>query len=704
MGFSRGVLARVLALTVLMLTLLAGIGGSTVGATDPPPVVAALAATPNPLACTGSTSVALTINGHNVTQSGPEVDLVFLMDESSSITPSNFATDKQAIVQMASGLTFGSTRFAVGLVEFSFDARTGVPFSYNQASFLNGVNAVNQRGGGTNTYGGLVAAQQMLTAFGRSGATKIIVTITDGDWNINTDQTKPELASLKAAGYLLFGVGVGQFISTENINFLSSRPEYAFLVADYTTLATTLSHIAADIIKPAAKNLSYSAQTTPDFTVTGATASSGTASHTATSVSWTLDQLATETVTVTYQLQHVGTTGGTVPIHQSARLTWTDAAGSADFSTTQVTVTGCDTSPPATTATTAPPTNGAGWNKGPVAVTLSATDPDGAADVASTTYTLDGGAAQTYGAPFTVTGDGPRHITYSSTDKAGNKETPASSLDLKIDSVAPTISGGRTPTANSNGWNNTDVTATFTCADTGGSGIASCTAPVVVSTEGANQHADGMATDVAGNGATTTVTGISIDKTKPTTAATPDRAANANGWYNAPVAVTLNGTDNLSGIAKTTYSIDGGAVAPYTAPVTVSGDGTHTVSYFSTDKAGNIEDTKTLTVKIDATAPKITAVVTPASIWPPNHKLVDMSVAVSLTDTGSGGTSFVLVSATASGDPNDIQGFVVGTASTSGQVRANKNEVYTLTYKGTDTAGNSATVVVTIAVPHDQGH
>ncbi len=687
-----------------MLTLLAGIGGSAVGATDPPPVVAALAATPNPLACTGSTSVALTINGHNVTQSGPEVDLVFLMDESSSITPSNFDTDKQAIVQMASGLTFGLTRFAVGLVEFSFDARTGVPFSYNQASFVNGVNAVYQRGGGTNTYGGLVAAQQMLTTFGRSGATKIIVTITDGDWNVNVDQTKPELASLKAAGYLLFGVGVGQFISTENINLLSSRPEYAFLVADYTTLATTLSHIAADIIKPAAKNLSYSAQTTPDFTVTGATASSGTASHTATSVSWTLDQLATETVTVTYQLQHVGTTGGTVPIHQSARLTWTDAAGSADFSTTQVTVTGCDTSPPATTATTAPPANGAGWNKGPVAVTLSATDPDGAADVASTTYTLDGGAAQTYGAPFTVTGDGPHHITYSSTDKAGNKETPASSLDLKIDSVAPTISGDRTPTANSNGWNNTDVTATFTCADTGGSGIASCTAPVVVSTEGANQHADGMATDVAGNGATTTVTGISIDKTKPTTAAIPDRAANANGWYNAPVAVTLNGTDNPSGIAKTTYSIDGGAAAPYTAPVTVSGDGTHTVSYFSTDKAGNIEDTKALTVKIDATAPKITAVATPARIWPPNHKLVDVSVAVSLTDSGSGGTGFVLVSATASGDPNDIQGFVVGTASTSGQVRANKNEVYTLTYKGTDTAGNSATVVVTIAVPHDQGH
>jgi hypothetical protein len=259
-------------------------------------------------------------------------------------------------------------------------------------------------------------------------------------------------------------------------------------------------------------------------------------------------------------------------------------------------------------------------------VTLSATDPDGAADVASTTYTLDGGAATPYGAPFTVTGDGSHHITFSSVDKAGNQENPAPSLDLKIDSLAPT------------------------------------------------------------------------------TTATPDRAANANGWYNAPVTVTLNGTDNLSGIAVTTYSIDGGAAVPYTAPFSVSGDGTHTVSYSSTDKAGNAEDAKTLTVKIDATAPKITATATPASIWSPNHKLVDVSVAVSLTDSGSGGAGFVLVSATASGDPSDIQGFVVGTASTTGQVAANKDEVYTLTYKGTDKAGNSATVIVTIAVPHDQGH
>jgi len=701
MRFSQHVLVRVLSLGILMVTLLVG---GAVGAADPPPLTATLAASPDTLGCADTTAVTLTVNGHNVTQSGPQVDLVFVMDESGSITAGDFNTDKQAIVQMASGLTFGPTRFGVGLVEFSGDARQVIPLSYNQATFVNAVNAVYRRGGATNTYSGLVAAQQMLTSHGRSGATKIIVTITDGDWNVNVAQTQGELDSLKAAGDLLFGVGVGQNISVANINLLASKPEYAFPVADYTTLGTTLAHIAADLISPAAKNLSFSAQTTPDFVVTGATASGGTASHTANAVSWTLDQLATETVTVTYQLQHVGTTGDTVPIHQSAVLNWTDAAGSANFNAAQVTVTGCDTSPPTTKATVAPTANGAGWNKGPVTVTLTASDPDGAADVASTTSTLDGSAAQIYTTAFTVSGDGPHHITYSSVDKAGNKENPVQALDLKIDAIAPTISGSRAPTANSNGWNNADVTATFACADTGGSGIAACTGPVVVSTEGANQHVNGAATDVAGNAATATVGNISIDKTKPSTTATPDRAANGSGWYNAPVVVTLNGTDSISGVAGTTYSLDGAPSVLYSAPFTVSGDGPHTVSYSSTDKAGNVEDAKTLTVKIDTTAPKLTAVATPASVWPPNHKLVDVRVTVSATDNGSGGATFVLVSATASGDPSDIQGFVVGTASTSGKVAANKDEVYTLTYKATDNAGNSAIVVVTITVPHDQEH
>jgi len=48
------------------------------------------------------------------------------------------------------------------------------------------------------------------------------------------------------------------------------------------------------------------------------------------------------------------------------------------------------------------------------------------------------------------------------------------------------------------GWNNSNVTVTFTCSDAS-SGIASCSGPVTVANEGANQSVTGHAVDNAGN-------------------------------------------------------------------------------------------------------------------------------------------------------------------------------------------------------------
>lgn len=201
-------------------------------------------------------------------------------------------------------------------------------------------------------------------------------------------------------------------------------------------------------------------------------------------------------------------------------------------------------------------------------------------------------------------------------------------------------------------------------------------------------------------------TTVISDTTAPTTTPSLIGTQGTGGYYHSAVSVTLTATDpdGAADIAATAYTVDGGAQQTYTAPFTVTGNGTHTLTYFSTDQAGNGETAKSLTIQIDTTPPTIEAVATPSSIWPPDHKLVDVSVAVTLTDSVSGADGFLLLSATASGDPSDLQGFTVGTGSTEGQVRANKDEVYTLTYQGKDKAGNSATAVVTISVPHDQGH
>ena len=65
--------------------------------------------------------------------------------------------------------------------------------------------------------------------------------------------------------------------------------------------------------------------------------------------------------------------------------------------------------------------------------------------------------------------------TLSYNEKPAGTATTAGTPTL----AAPTLGGSQTPVANGNGWNNTDVTVTFTCGDAL-SGIATCTAPTTV--------------------------------------------------------------------------------------------------------------------------------------------------------------------------------------------------------------------------------
>ena len=79
-----------------------------------------------------------------------------------------------------------------------------------------------------------------------------------------------------------------------------------------------------------------------------------------------------------------------------------------------------------------------------------------------------------------------------------------------------------------------------------------------------------------------------------------------NGWFPANPMVTLTAADRSGlGIASTSYRVDGGSWQTYTAPFTITGDGTHTLEVTSTDNFGDIEQTHAYTVKIDTTKPSI---------------------------------------------------------------------------------------------------
>jgi phosphodiester glycosidase len=107
---------------------------------------------------------------------------------------------------------------------------------------------------------------------------------------------------------------------------------------------------------------------------------------------------------------------------------------------------------PVTTANVTPPPNANGWNNGAVSVSLDATDlasglndtPPGWVD--RLRYSLRGAqtgaetAAPGHAVSFGVAAEGLTTVTFFATDAAGNEET-ARTLDVKIDTVPPVVSG-----------------------------------------------------------------------------------------------------------------------------------------------------------------------------------------------------------------------------------------------------------------------
>jgi hypothetical protein len=287
------------------------------------------------------------------------------------------------------------------------------------------------------------------------------------------------------------------------------------------------------------------------------------------------------------------------------------------------------------------------------------------------------------------------------------------------DRLAPTTVATPSPGPNPNGWNNADVAVALSAQDEpGGSGVkevhfaltgaqggggivGNAGTSVSIAAEGTTTLTY-FAVDNAGNQEAPRTLTVKIDKTPPTvTFGAPSPTPNAAGWNNADVSVPFSASDSLSGVDTVS------AASPLVLTTEgVAVRGAVTVS----DRAGNSATVTSPAVKIDKTSPTVACSVSPNILWPPNHKLVDVTASVTVTDALSGPAGFVLISA-ANTEPTGsdaIQGFVVGTPAISGQLQAERlgsgsDLVYTLTYKGADKAGNSTTCNTTVTVPHDQG-
>jgi hypothetical protein len=252
--------------------------------------------------------------------------------------------------------------------------------------------------------------------------------------------------------------------------------------------------------------------------------------------------------------------------------------------TASVLLNNTDITPPVTTASANPLADSYGWNNTAVTVTLSATDPPpNASGVKEIHYTIAGNPTAVVpgsSANINLTTQQIFNITYFAVDNAGNVEA-SHNLTVEIDLTPPTITSSQSPPANAAGWNNSNVTGSFTCNDDF-SGVAACTAPITVSTEGAGQLIPGTATDKAGNSTSTSRT-INLDKTPPVLTM-PTLASSY--LLNATLTLNFSATDTLSGVATMQATLNGTPIASG-ATVTLTHLATNTFTLTATDVAGN---------------------------------------------------------------------------------------------------------------------
>jgi hypothetical protein len=125
------------------------------------------------------------------------------------------------------------------------------------------------------------------------------------------------------------------------------------------------------------------------------------------------------------------------------------------------------------------------------------------------------------------------------------------------------------------------------------------------------------------------------DETAPATTHSVSPQPNAAGWNRDEVTVTLTATDTGSGVREISYELNGGATTTVpgdTARIPVRDDGETTVVYRATDQAGNTGTSRSVTVKVDRTAPRITPEDVVNRVW--RHE--PLSDTFTSTDDGSG--------------------------------------------------------------------
>ncbi len=463
---------------------------------------------------------------------------------------------------------------------------------------------------------------------------------------------------------------------------------------EFVTFATGGPIALSDVLSDTTTSVAITAIEGGDDTINAAEAAGGIL------VSGTAEVGATLTVngaTVAVDTLGAWSTTLAAPVADGPLLVTAAVTDTAGNTASVVRTLAIDTTPPAVAITSAGGT-----------VNVAAQTIAGTGEAGTTVTVLDGttvlttatvAANGTWSAAVTLTGEGAHSLTATNTDAAGNTATSATVafvLDTTAPAVAITAIEGGDDTINAaeaaggilvSGTAEVGATLTVNGAtvavDTLGAWSTTLAAPV----------ADGpllvtaAVTDTAGNTASVVRT-LAIDTTPPAVAIT-----SAGGTVNV-AAQTIAGT----GEAGTTVTVlDGTTVlttatvaanGTWSAAVTLTGEGAHSLTATNTDAAGNTATSATVAFVLDTTAPAVA--ITAIEGGDDTINAAEAAGGILVSGTAEVGATLTVNGATVAVDTLGAWSTTLAAPVADGPLL--------VTAAVTDTAGNTASVVRTLAI------
>lgn len=302
---------------------------------------------PADITCGGATLVTLTLSGQTGIAGDPE-DIMLVLDRSGSMDGQPLTDLKTAangfvdiIDEASDGVLNGviANGSQISVVSFAGSASVDQALTTNANAVKSAINAL-VASGLTNHEAAISTAQAQLAA-GIATNTKDMIIFTDGQTTAGGDPDD-DAAAARAAGTEIFAIGLGT-VDVGQLNDWATDPdsEHVFIAPSSGDLDTIFEAIGAAITVPAATDITVIDTVNDHFTVSGESASKGVVAKVGNVLTWTIDELGTENVTLTYTATHDNTKpGGTEAVNDS--VTYIDTEGhTVTFPSPTVDVHGC---------------------------------------------------------------------------------------------------------------------------------------------------------------------------------------------------------------------------------------------------------------------------------------------------------------------------------------------------------------------------